>query len=178
MLDAFRKITGGDWKTARRPSEELQELIASAKEERAALTTMLNALAARTTKLLPLSTSLEEIADRAAAIGTQLDDIGRRVRALDARTSELATRSEPSITDGRSQAAATLEELNERVEGLGRLFEVLLAQADELQMKQRALELAHQTVAAKSVQGARRRSSQRTTEAASACASACKSDGT
>ena len=90
MLDAFKNMTGGTGKQAQKQTEELELLIASAKEERGALSAMLTALTARTAKLTPMTKSLEQVTDTAASITTRLDDIAARLATLDDRTKELA----------------------------------------------------------------------------------------
>src|SRR5437016_7895208 len=90
MLDAFKNMTGGTGKQAQKQTEELELLIASAKEERGALSAMLTALTARTAKLTPMTKSLEQVTDTAASITTRLDDIAARLATLDDRSKELA----------------------------------------------------------------------------------------
>src|SRR5215510_13041618 len=88
MLDAFKSIAGNG-KAVKEQTEELQLLIASAREERSAISAMLNALTTRGAKLAPLGKQLEQVTDRATAITDKLDDVGKRLAALDGRTREL-----------------------------------------------------------------------------------------
>ena len=88
MLDAFKNMTGG--KSKEKQAAELEALIATAREERAALTEMLSSLTARSAKLTPLGKSLEQVTDKATAVTTRLDDISKRLASLDDRTKELA----------------------------------------------------------------------------------------
>src|SRR5262245_54742542 len=89
MLDAFKNITGGKGKLVQKHADDLENLIASAKEEREAISAMLTAMTTRTAKLTPLSKSLEQVIDKATAVTTHLDDIAKRLSALDDRTKEL-----------------------------------------------------------------------------------------
>ena len=74
MLDAFKNITGGRSKLIQKQTDELELLIATAREERSALSAMLTSLAARAAKLTPLGKTLEQVTDRATGVGEQLDD--------------------------------------------------------------------------------------------------------
>ena len=53
MLDAFKSI-GGKNKLAQQQTDELEMLIATAREERSAISAMLTALTTRSAKLTPL----------------------------------------------------------------------------------------------------------------------------
>src|SRR5436190_1710460 len=90
MLDAFKQMAGGGkGKLAQQQTDELEMLIATAREERSAISAMLTALTTRSAKLMPLSKSLEHVSEKAAAVTTRLDDIGKRLGALHDRTKEL-----------------------------------------------------------------------------------------
>src|SRR3954471_24306077 len=90
MLDAFKQMAGGGkGKLAEKQTTELELLIATAREERSAISAMLTALTTRSSKLTPLGKSLEQVTDRAAAVASRLDDIVNRVNAIDDRTKEL-----------------------------------------------------------------------------------------
>ncbi len=90
MLDAFKNMTTGKGKVVQKQSEELEQLIASAREERSAISAMLTALTTRSAKLTPLSKSLEQVTEKATSVTTQLDEIAKRLAALDDRSKELA----------------------------------------------------------------------------------------
>src|SRR5262249_1312566 len=83
MLDAFKNITSGRGKLVHKQADELAQLIASAREERSAVSTMLTVLETRSAKLTPLSKSLEQVTEKAAAVTTRLDEISKRLTALD-----------------------------------------------------------------------------------------------
>ena len=67
MLDAFKNITGGKGKLVQKQTDELELLIATAREERSAISAMLTALTTRSAKLTPLGKSLEQVTEKAAA---------------------------------------------------------------------------------------------------------------
>jgi methyl-accepting chemotaxis protein len=87
MLDAFKSLTGG--KVVQKQTDELGLLIASAREERSAISAMLNTLASRSAKLAPLGKQLEQVTEKATGITDRLDEIAKRLTALDERTHEL-----------------------------------------------------------------------------------------
>ena len=61
MLDTFRSMTGGKNKQMQQQTDELQNLIHAAREERSALSTMLTTLTARSAKLTPLGKTLAQV---------------------------------------------------------------------------------------------------------------------
>ena len=66
MLDAFKKRGAGDGgMLAKEQMAELQALIGQAREERAALSTMLTQVELHGSKLSTLGRSLQEVSDRA-----------------------------------------------------------------------------------------------------------------
>src|SRR5215472_12019864 len=87
MLDALKTLTGG--KSTPKQADELERLIATAREERSALAEMLNSLQTRSAKLVPMSKSLEQMTEKATAATARLDDIAKRLMSLDERTKEL-----------------------------------------------------------------------------------------
>src|SRR5437868_11778881 len=92
MLEAFKTMTGGGkGKLAQKQTEELEMLIATAREERSAISAMLTALTTRSAKLTPLGKSLEQVSEKASGVTARLDEIAQRLTALDDRTKELET---------------------------------------------------------------------------------------
>src|SRR6185436_8952727 len=89
MLDAFKSMAGGKGKLVQQQTDELEMLIATAREERSALSAMLTALTTRSAKLAPLGKSLEQVSDTAAMITDRLDEIAKRLSTLDDRTRQL-----------------------------------------------------------------------------------------
>ena len=76
MLDAIKGLTGGG--KAQKQSDDLQGLIAAAREERSALSTMLTQISMRSAKLSQLGKSLEQVDQKAASTTVKLDDIVKR----------------------------------------------------------------------------------------------------
>src|SRR5215831_18723891 len=87
MLETLKTLAGG--KAAQKHAEDLEKLIASAREERSALSEMLNNLTTRTAKLQPMSKSLESVMEKASSAANKLEDVSKRLAALDERTKEL-----------------------------------------------------------------------------------------
>ena len=98
MLDAFRSIAGGKGKQVQKQTDELQLLIAAAREERSAISAMLTTLTARSAKLVPLGKSLEQVTEKAASAGRRSSTSWRRDSACSttargsSRTSTSASR--------------------------------------------------------------------------------------
>src|SRR3954463_7036405 len=89
MLDAFKNFSGGKGKLVQKQTDELELLIATAREERSAISAMLTALTTRSAKLTPLGKSLEQVSEKASGVTAKLDEIAERLVALDDRTKEL-----------------------------------------------------------------------------------------
>src|SRR2546430_9717444 len=111
MLDAFRSMTSGKNKQVQKQTDELQLLITSAREERSALSTMLTTLTARSAKLTPLGKTLEQVMERAAGVGSKLDEITNRITALDDRAKELEQIDKriQALKDAAKQAELTTQ---------------------------------------------------------------------
>ena len=110
MLDAFKNI-GGKGKLAAQQATELELLIATAREERSAISAMLTAITAHGGKLAPLTKSLEQVAQKAAAADGRLQDITTRLAALDGRAKELEEldRRIQALKDAAQQAEQTTQ---------------------------------------------------------------------
>ena len=61
-------MTGGKSKLVQKQTDELELLIATAREERSAISAMLTALTTRSAKLTPLSKSLEQMTEKATGV--------------------------------------------------------------------------------------------------------------
>src|SRR5580765_2992400 len=85
MLDAFKSLSGNKGKIVEKQATELELLIATAREERSAISAMLTALTTRSSKLTPLTKSLEQVTDKAAGVMSRLDEIASRLTSLDDR---------------------------------------------------------------------------------------------
>src|SRR5256885_3332432 len=152
MLDAFKNMTGGKGKLVQQQSDELEQLIATAREERSAISAMLTALTTRSAKLTPLSKSLEQMTDKAATVTTKLDEISKRLTTLDDRTRELeeVDKRIQALKDAARQAEQTTQkaigpdgELRKHREAVQQLSSQALqtqATLDTLKKEQAALE--------------------------------------
>ena len=77
MLDAFKNIGGGKGKLVQKQTDELELLIATAREERSAISAMLTALTTRSAKLTPLGKTLEQVSEKAVGVTTRIDEIAK-----------------------------------------------------------------------------------------------------
>src|SRR5437764_12057514 len=104
MLETLRNLAGG--KATQKHADELEKLIATAREERSALSEMLNSLTTRGAKLQPMSKSREVMTEKATAATVRLDEIAKRLPMLDDRTKALdeADRKIQSLKDAARQA--------------------------------------------------------------------------
>src|SRR3954464_11973896 len=112
MLDAFKQMAGGGkGKLAQQQTDELELLIATAREERSAISAMLTALTTRSAKLTPLGKSLEQVSEKASGVTAKLDEIAERLVALDDRTKELESIDKRivSLKDAARQAEQTTQ---------------------------------------------------------------------
>ena len=111
MLDAFQSIAGGKGKQVQKQTDELQLLIATAREERSALSAMLTTLTARSAKLTPLGKSLEQVTEKATSAGAKLDELTKRISALDDRARELEDIDKriQALKDAAKQAEQTTQ---------------------------------------------------------------------
>ena len=71
MLDAFKSMTGGKGKLVQKQTDELELLIATAREERSAISAMLTALTTRSAKLTPLGKTLELVSEKATGVAAR-----------------------------------------------------------------------------------------------------------
>ena len=88
MLDAFKK-RGDEGKSAKEQVAELQALIGQAREERAALSTMLTQVELHGSKLSTLGRSLQEVSDRAGGTTGKMDALAKRFSTLETRATGL-----------------------------------------------------------------------------------------
>ena len=73
MLDSFKKMGGSGNKPGKQQAEELEALIATSREERAALSTMLTQIQIHSAKLSTAGKSLQEVEEHAAKANTRLE---------------------------------------------------------------------------------------------------------
>ncbi|MCA1650172.1 MAG: hypothetical protein LC753_07770 [Acidobacteria bacterium] len=86
MLDAFKK---GSAKPIRQQADELEALIATSREERAALSTMLTQVQVHSAKLATAGKSLQEVDEKAGKAAARLEDVSGRVAGVAGRVKEL-----------------------------------------------------------------------------------------
>ncbi len=115
MLDAIKNMAGGKGKTAQKQVDELEALIANAREERGAIGAMLTALASRSAKLAPIQKTLEQVTQRATETSEQVDDLSRRLTAIDTHAQELVELDKRIQT--LKEAAGQAEQTTERALG-------------------------------------------------------------
>jgi DNA repair exonuclease SbcCD ATPase subunit len=114
MLDGFKKHQG-------RSADDLEALIATSREERAALTMMLSQIQLHSAKLSAATRTLQEIEQRSAQAERRLDDIMSRMTQVNRRTDDvealemrLRTLSD-AVTEAERSLAARMEALNAEV---------------------------------------------------------------
>ncbi len=111
MLDAIKGLTGGG--KAQKQTDDLQGLIAAAREERSALSTMLTQISMRSAKLSQLGKSLEQVDQKAASTTTKLDEIVKRVEGLEDRAKAFGETEKrvQALLDVATQAQVAAEKL-------------------------------------------------------------------
>ena len=152
MLDAFKKRGAGDeGKSAKAQVVELKELIDQAREERAALSTMLTQIEVHGSKLSTLGRTLQEVTDRAGPTAGKMEDLTERMSTLDTRFAgleELAERFETlrsevgNVEEGVQQLLAPdggLEKHRHDLEQLSAQALQNVAQLDAMKKEQSAL---------------------------------------
>ncbi len=112
MLDAFKTLTGGSNK-GQKQAEDLQALIAAAKEERGALSAMLTQISMRSSKLAQLGKSLEQVTEKATGASERLDELATRIDGIDDRTHAFAEvdKRVQGLLDAATQAQQAAERL-------------------------------------------------------------------
>ena len=85
MLDAIKGMTGGGKSQKRAEAEELEALIAKAREERGALDAMVTTVRVHSAKLTETGKSLEQVTAKAAAAMGSLDAVAKRIEELERR---------------------------------------------------------------------------------------------
>src|SRR5262245_43480184 len=111
MLEAFKNMTGAKGKAVQQQADELELLIATAREERSALSAMLTSLTTRSAKLTPISKSLEQVTDRATAVPARIAGVANRLGSLDERTKGLGALDAriEALNDSARQAEQTTQ---------------------------------------------------------------------
>jgi chromosome segregation ATPase len=131
MLDALFGSQG----SKKQQQDELQALIAQAKEERTALSAMLTQMASGTSKLAQTSKALEQVGQKADAALKRLDDLGQKVGGYEERAK--------ALDQVEKRVAALLEQVQEAQ----RVSEKITAPDGELQKHRLAVnQLASQAL--------------------------------
>ena len=87
MLDALKGLMGGK---SQKDIDDLQGLIATAREERRALSTMLDQITKHSSGLAQVSKSLEQVDLKAGAAAGKVEEIDKRIGGLEGRTRTFA----------------------------------------------------------------------------------------
>jgi chromosome segregation ATPase len=133
MLDTIKGLTGNG--KGQKQTEELQSLIATAREERGALSAMLTQISMRSSKLAQMGKSLEQAGQRAEAAAALSEEVSKRVASLDERLTML------------DRVDERLDGLVSRVDELQRVSEQLVAPDSTLETHKLAVQqLAAETV--------------------------------
>jgi chromosome segregation ATPase len=131
MLDALF----GSQSNKKQQQDELQTLIAQAKEERTMLSAMLTQMASGTSKLAQTSKALEQVGQKADAAQKRLDDLGQKVGGYEERAR------------GLDQVEKRMAALLEQVHEAQRVSEKITAPDGELQKHRLAVnQLASQAL--------------------------------
>src|ERR1041384_4901121 len=111
MLDAIKGLTGGG--KAQKQTDDLQGLIAAAREERSALSTMLTQISMRSAKRAKSETTLKQAEKNAASTTTKLDEIVKRVEGLEdrARSFGEVEKRVQALLDSATQAQTAADKL-------------------------------------------------------------------
>src|SRR5688500_13231302 len=111
MLDAIKGLAGGG--RAQKQTDDLHLLIATAKEERSALSAMLTQVSMRSSKLAQVGKSLEQVDDKAAATAARLDALVARIHDLEERSRTFGDveKRVQSLLDKASDAQQAAEKL-------------------------------------------------------------------
>ena len=92
MLEAFKKRGAGDGEnSAQEQAAELQQLIGTAREERAALSTMLTQIELQGGKLPALGRSMQSVTELAGGTAEKMDALTQRLAAIEAQATGLDT---------------------------------------------------------------------------------------
>jgi len=119
----------------RKQADELQALVAQAKEERAALSAMLTQMAGGTSRLAQTSKSLEQVGQKADGALNKLDELEQKVSGYEERAQ--------GLQQIEKRIAAMLDQVNEAQ----RVFDRITAPDGELQKQRLAVnQLASQAL--------------------------------
>ena len=126
MFDAFKKKSGSN--PAQELADELQALLNTSRDERGALSAMLTKIEVHSKKLTPVSTSLQQVHERATDAQSKLEDLTTRMSAIEARSK------------GFEQIETKIRSLGDAVTQAEETADRLLAPAGELKKHKQAVE--------------------------------------
>jgi chromosome segregation ATPase len=86
MLDAFKK---GQSKPAQQQALDLEKVIATSREERAALSTMLTQIQLQSSKLAAAGKALQDVEQLVTNASTRIDQVSDRLKTVETRSAEL-----------------------------------------------------------------------------------------
>ena len=98
MLDAIKGLAGAG--KAQKRAEELEALIATAREERGALSAMIDTVTMHSAKLTETGKSLEQVSAKAVAAAGPLDAVAKRIEELEQKATALVDWTCPGFVDG------------------------------------------------------------------------------
>ena len=145
MLEAFKKA---QTKPAQQQANELQALIATSKEERAALSTMLTQIQLQASKLATAGKNLQDVEELVTKANARLDQVSQRLEAAETRSVELEAVDARigTLTDGvfrAEQEAARLTAPDGELQQHRQAIEHLAARAIEARETLDALKEEH-----------------------------------
>jgi chromosome segregation ATPase len=148
MLEAFKKTQN---KPAQQQAAELQALIATSKEERAALSTMLTQIQLQASKLATAGKNLQDVEELVTKANARLDQVSQRLDTAETRSRELAAIDARigTLTDGvfrAEQEAARLTSPDGELQQHRLAIEQLAARAVEARETLEALKEEHADV--------------------------------
>ena len=111
MLDALKGLAGGG--KNQKQADEFQSLIATAREERSALNTMLTQITMRSSRLTQIGKTLGEVDEKTAATAGRITEVDARVAGLEERVRtfvEIDARIQ-KLLEAAKEAQAAAEEL-------------------------------------------------------------------
>src|SRR5690348_16056094 len=112
MLDALKGLAGGG-KAAQKQAEELEALIAKAKEERGALSAMLTQVTIRSGTLTETGKALDDVDKKAGGATDRVETLTRRLEEIERQASAVADveKRAQALEASISQAQAQTEKL-------------------------------------------------------------------
>jgi len=148
MLEAFKK---GQSKPAQQQAQDLEKLIATSREERAALSTMLTQIQMQSSKLAAASNALQDVEQLVTNANERIDQVSDRLKTAEARSTELEA-IESRIRTLVETVARAEQETSSLLGPDGRLqqhraaIEALSAEAADARENLEALKGEHSTV--------------------------------